>query len=257
MKIRYSAMAILLLMAWQSFAQNSKSDSVNSLSAAPSFTKAESKTKKNSLEFSTGYNSGFLKNLAFAPVSNYAYNGLNYQLKYVRTTKKASLFEVQLDYLESELKSDLIPVLNAPYSKIGINFSYLRKVFDKNKFAIHTGLQSQTNMSSYIHGQTYEIYDFQQKFGIAGRFTFQIDEKQSLSSKLTLPLVMLRVSTFEEDTYSLNNYQSVLWATEYNYSLSTHFYLKANYNFNYDRLQIANAYRELQHQLNLGINFKF
>jgi hypothetical protein len=241
-------------MAWQSLAQNSKSDSVNSLSGAPLFTKAESKTKKNSLEFSTGYNSGFLKNLAFAPVSRYAYNGLNYQLKYVRTTKKQSLFEVQLYYLESELKSDLIPVLNAPYSKIGMNFSYLRKVYTKDKFVIHAGLQSQTNMSSYIQGQA---YDFQQKFGIAGRFTFQINKKQSLSSKLTLPLVILRASTFEEGAYSLNNYQSVLWTAEYNYSLSTHFDLKASYNFNYDRLQIPNAYRELQHQLNLGINFKF
>ena len=218
------------------------------------FTQTETKVKKNNLEFSTGYNSGSLKNLTFAPISRYDYNGLNHQLKYVRTGKKDNLFEVQLDYLSSELKSDLIPALNADYSKIVLNFSYLKRVYAKNKFVIHVGLQSQTNVSSYIQ---LKRYDFQQKLGIASRFTLKVDEKQSLSSKLTIPFVMWRTSSFEENLYSLNRFQSVLWNTQYKYILSNHFDVKINYNFNYDRLQIFNAYRELQHQVNVGINFKF
>lgn len=228
--------------------------SIIALSYTTGFTQTETKTKKNSFEFSTGYNSGFLKNLVFAPVSRYDYNGLIHQLKYVRTSKKQNLFEVQLDYLNSELTSDVIPVLNADYSKIALNFSYLKRVYNKNKLAIHVGLQTQTNVSSYIQ---WKAFDFQQKLGIAGRFTFQVDEKQSLSSKLTLPFLMWRTSTFEENFYLLNSYQSVLWSTEYKYKLSNHFDIKVNYNFNYDRLQISNAYRELQHQINLGINYKF
>lgn len=210
--------------------------------------------KKNQLEFSTGYNSGSLKNLTFAPVSSYDYNGLNHRLKYVRTNKKGNLFEVQLDYLNSELKSDLIPILNADYSKIVLNISYLKRVYNKNKFAMHVGLQSQTNVTSYIQWQA---FDFQQKLGIAGRFTFQVDKKQSLSSKLTIPFVMGRTSTFDENIYSLNSFQSVLLNTEYKYTLSNHFDMKVNYNFNYDRIQTSNAYRELQHQISLGINYKF
>lgn len=228
--------------------------SILTLSYTIGFSQTETNIKKNNLEFSTGYNSGSLKNLAFAPVSRYDYNGLNYQLKYARTSKKENLFEVQLEYLNSELKLDLIPLLNADYSKTVLNFSYLKRVYNKNKFAIHVGLQTQTNVSSYFQ---WRFYDFQQKLGIAGRFTFQVDEKQSLSSKLTIPFVMWRTSTFEENLYSLNDYQSVLWNTEYKYKLSNHFDVKVNYNFNYDRLQISNAYRELQHQINLGINYKF
>lgn len=228
--------------------------SILTLSYTIGFSQTETNIKKNNLEFSTGYNSGSLKNLAFAPVSRYDYNGLNYQLKYARTSKKENLFEVQLEYLNSELKLDLIPLLNADYSKTVLNFSYLKRVYNKNKFAIHVGLQTQTNVSSYFQ---WRFYDFQQKLGIAGRFTFQVDEKQSLSSKLTIPFVMWRTSTFEENLYSLNDYQSVLWNTEYKYTLSNHFDVKVNYNFNYDRLQISNAYRELQHQINLGINYKF
>lgn len=211
--------------------------------------------RKNQLEFSTGYNSGFLKNLALAPLSRYDYSGLNHQLKYTRTTKKENLFEIQLDYFKTDLKSDLIPALNIKdYSKYILNFSYLKKVYNKNKFAIHIGLQSQTSISSLFK---WKVYDFQQKLGIASRFTFKIDEKQTLSSKLALPFMMWRTSTFEENFYSLKNYQSVLWSTEYKYKLSKHIDLKANYNFNYDRLQTFNAYRELQHQFIIGINFKF
>lgn len=214
----------------------------------------QNSTKKNNLEFSSGYNSSSLKNLAFAPVSRYDYSGLNYQLKYTRTGKKEGFFEVQLEYLNSELKSDLLPILNADYSKIVLNFSYLKRVYNKNKFTVHAGLQTQSNVSSYFQ---WNSYDFQQKLGLTGRFGFQIDEKQSLSSKLTIPFVMWRTSTFEENLYSLSSYQSILWNTEYKYALSRHFDVKVNYNFNYDRLQISNAYRELQHHINLGINYKF
>jgi len=152
--------------------------------------------QKNQLEFSTGYNFGFLKNLSFAPVVRYDYSGL----KYRRASKKGKLFEIQLEYLSSELKSDIIPALNADYSKIVLNFSYLKQVYNKNRFSLHIGLQSQTNVSSYFK---WRVYDFQQKLGIARRFTFQVDEKQSLSSKLTIPFFIWRTSTFEETVYSL------------------------------------------------------
>jgi hypothetical protein len=224
------------------------------LSYTTGFSQIKTNTKKNNLEFSTGFNSGSLKNLVFAPISRYDYDGLYYQLKYARTSKKENLFDAQLEYLNSELKSELIPILNADYSKIVLNFSYLKRVYNKNKFAIEIGLQSQTNVSSYLQ---WWAFDFQQKLGIAGRFSLQVAEKQSLSSKLTLPFIMWRTSTFEENFYSFNSYQSVLWNTEYKYALSNHFDVKANYNFNYDRLQISNAYRELQHQINFGINYKF
>lgn len=210
--------------------------------------------KKNYLEFSTGYNIGFLKNLAFAPVRRYDYNALNYQFRYTRITKREKLFEVQLDYLNSELETNIIPEPNPPYSKIVLNFTSLKQVYKNEKVKIHIGLQAQTNVSSYFD---WKQYDFQQKIGIASRFTFKINEKHSLSSKLTIPFVMWRTSTFDENLYSLKRYQSILWSTEYKYSFSKNFDLKTNYNFNYDRLQISNAYRELQHQINLGINFKF
>ncbi len=230
------------------------------------YTQTDIDTKKNQLELLTGYNFGALKNLALAPLSLYEYNGLYHQLKYTRTTTKKNLVELKIGYLESGLTSNLIPELNLPYySKITLDFSYLKRVFDTDKFSIHVGLQTQTNMSSFskfgqktnIFSRKDDVFDFQQKLGITGQLIYKINNKNSLSSKLTIPFMMWRTSTFEENLYSLKSYQSILWNNEYTYKLSNHFDVKINYNFNYDRLQISNAYRELQQQINLGINIKF
>ncbi len=228
--------------------------SILTFSTTTVFAQIENKPKRNSIEFSTGYTSSYLKNLAFAPVRRYDYNALNYQFKYTRITKREKLFEVQLDYLDSELETNIIPEANPQYSKVVLNFTLLQQIYKKDKFKVHVGLQTQTNVSSYFD---WEQYDFQQKLGVAGQFAYQINNKQSLSSKITIPFILWRTSTFEENFYSISKYQSALWTTEYTYNLSNHFDLKVSYNFNYDRLQIFNAYRELQHQINLGINFKF
>lgn len=210
--------------------------------------------KKNQLEFSVGSNFGFLKNLEFAPVATYEYEGPVYKLNYTRTSKNDNLFEAKLHYLSTDLKTDRLSNLNTDYYKGGMEFSYLKQVYSKDKFAIHAGLQSQTTLSVYHNG---DYVSFHQEFGISGRIGYQINEKYYLSSKLTLPLILLRVTNAEGKFYALDKYQSVLWNLEYGYKLSGHFDLKASYNFNYSRLQIPSAYRELQHQLNLGINYKF
>ncbi len=210
--------------------------------------------QKNQFEFSTGYTFGALKNLSFAPVAQYDYNGLHYELGFTRKTKRNKLFEVQLVYINTALMSDIIPEPAPEYSKIVLNFSSLKRIYTHNRFTIHLGLQSQTNVSSFYQ---WKLYDVQQKLGIASRVTFQIDTKQAISSKLTLPFFMWRTSTFEENAYGLGRYQSVFWTTAYTYEFSKHFDLKAMYNFNYDRIQISNAYREVQHQINLGIHYKF
>ena len=212
--------------------------------------------KKNTLEFSTGYNYGALKNLEFAPVSRYDYNGLVYKLNYERVTKRNRLFEVQLDHLQSELKTDVIPVLNSDYAKIGLSFSSLRPVYTKNKFSVHLGVRSYTDLSLYSESNNYRSVA-EQTFGAAGRFSYRINEKQALCSQLTIPVVLVRITSSSDGIYSLNRYQSVLWNIGYKYSLSDDFDMGFSYGFNYDRLQIPNAFREVQYQFNLGFNYKF
>lgn len=217
--------------------------------------------KKNQLEFSVGNNFGFLKNLEFAPVVMYEYNGQVYKLDYTRTSKNENLFEVELDYLKSELKTNVLSNLNNEYMKVGMGFSYLKKIYRDDRFAVNLGLQSQTNVSIYTNKNlTYndgDYFTFHQEFGIASKLSYQLSEKQYLSSKIFIPIALFRVSSAAAKFYALDNYQSVLWDLEYGYKLSTHMDVKAKYNFNYSRLQAPAAYRELQHQLNLGINYKF
>ena len=217
---------------------------------------SQTSTKKNKLEFSTGYNFGALKNLEFAPVSRYDYEGLVYKLNYQRLTKKEKIFEVQLDYLQSELKTDLIPVLNSGYTKIGLRFSSLKPIYTENKLSIHLGLLSLSDISTYDESNSYESI-INQSFAVASRFSYQIDERQALFSRLAVPVVLFRSTPSSSDIYSLGSYQGVLWNIGYQYSLSDHFDLKFSYDFSYDRLQISSAFREVQHQFSFGFSYKF
>lgn len=221
------------------------------------FAQTQPSTETNDkLEFSTGYSSGALKNLEFAPVSRYDYDGLIYKLGYERTSKNHNLFNVRLDYLTSTLESDRIPVLNSDYTKIGLSFSYLKQIYSKNKLSIHLGLQSYSNLSLYTEGANpYSI--FNQSFGIASQFSYQLNDKHALYSKLSIPIVLLRITDSSSDIFSLNRNQSVFWETGYKYSLSNHFDIKASYEFKYDRIQIPGAFREIQYQFNLGVQYKF
>ena len=68
------------------------------------------------LEFSTGYNSGVLKNLEFAPVSRYNYTGLVHNLGYERINKNHNLFNIELNFLTAKAESDRIPTLDFDYT---------------------------------------------------------------------------------------------------------------------------------------------
>ncbi|EZH75683.1 hypothetical protein ATO12_02520 [Aquimarina atlantica] len=215
-----------------------------------------SNKKKNKLEFSTAYNFGVLKNLELAPVARYDYNGIVYKLSYERSSKNQNIFEVGVDFLgKTALKTDRLSNLNTELLKGSVNFSYLKQLYTKNSLSIHIGLQSQSNISRFFNRSDY--VDVHQELGITSRFGYRLNEKQYLSSQITIPFVLGRVSSVNAGVYSFNRYQSISWNLKYGYILSDNFDIKASYDFSYNRLQIPIAYRELQHQLNLGIIYKF
>ena len=118
------------------------------------------------------------------------------------------------------------------------------------------GLQSNSNVSVYDTDHK-ENAIIDQSFGIASQFSYQINQKHSLYSKLAIPVVLFRLTDSNADIFTLKRNQSVFWELGYKYSLSKQFDLKANYEFNYNRLQIPNAFREVQYQFNLGVQYKF
>ncbi len=220
------------------------------------FSQEDMSQKKNTLEFSSGYTFGSLKNLELAPVARYDYSGIIYNLSYRRRSKKQNIFEVSLDFLDkTSLETERLPIFNTEILKGGINVSYLKQLYTKHALTIHLGLQSQSVISAFSRNNNY--FDLHQKFSIASRFVYQLSEKHYLSSQISIPFVLGRVTTNRANLYSFNRYQSILWNLKYDYHLSDNFALKTSYEFNYNRLQIPIAYREVQHQLNLGIIYKF
>ncbi|WP_299436442.1 hypothetical protein [uncultured Aquimarina sp.] len=230
--------------------------SVFILSYTIGFSQTETNTKKKRLEFSIGANLGSLKNLELAPVARYDYNGMVYKLNYESRSKTQNIFEIGLDFLgKTELKTDRLSNFNTEILKAGLEFSYLKQLYNKSSLSIHVGVQSRSNFSFFYNYS--DSFDLQQEFSIAGRFGYQLNEKQYLSSKITIPFVFGRITNVNGGLYSFNRYQSILWNLKYGYKLLDSFDIIAAYNFNYKRLQVPSAYRELQHQLNLGIIYKF
>ncbi len=177
-------------------------------------------------------------------------------MNYERASKKQNIFEVELDFLEkTALKTNRLSNFNTEILKAGLDFLYLKQLYDKNSLSIHLGFQSRSNVSFFFNKSDY--IDIHQEFGIASRFKYQLNEKQYLTSKITIPFVLGRATNAYANLYSFNRYQSILWNLKYGYKLSERFDIKATYDFSYNRLQIPSAYRELQHQINIGINYKF
>ena len=216
---------------------------------------AQTASKTNQFEISVGYNSGVLTNLELAPVARYNYNTLTYKFHYQRTIEKRSIFKIELNVLpKTELKTKRLAIFNTEILKTGINVSYLKQFYNKSALSIFLGLESLSNISFFYNKSDY--FDFHQKFGITGHFKYRLNEKQQLTSELTIPFVLLRVTDADGTVRSFNRYQSVIWNLKYGYMLSDNFNLKLTYSFNYSRLQIPSTYRELQHQINLGITYK-
>lgn len=211
---------------------------------------------KNTFEFSSGFNIGALKNLEIAPVSKYKYEGVVYKFGYQRNTKEDNLFTIQFDYLNVKLLSEVIPALNLDYAKTGMQVSYLKKIHNHNKSSIHLGLESFSNISTYksFHASNQVL---NQSFGVQSQFSYQFTTKHFLYSKVSVPLLLFRVTHGKSGVYSLKEYQGVLWNFNYNYVLNDNWQFKASYDFNYDRLRIPTAFREVQYQLSFGVNYKF
>ncbi len=210
----------------------------------------------NTLEFSTGYNIGSLKNLEYAPLARYDYKGLVYKLGFERTTKKKNIFSVQFDFLQSELTSDLVPALNLDYDKIGLDVSYLKLAYGREKLSIYAGLHARSEVSIYAK-EAYNRSVIDQSIGLGSQFSYKINKRQVLFSKLSVPIVIFRATNSDSGIYSFNRYQSILWNIGYTHALSDRNKFKLSYDFNYDRLQISNSFREVQYQFNLGLIFKF
>lgn len=219
--------------------------------------------KRNTASVIIGYNSAALKNLNFAPVYRYDYNGLVYGIQYARTTKRNRLFAAEYKRVSSTLKSKNIPALNADYATSRIGLTYLWRVVNKQPFQAHLGLQWQTVQSKYSVESATDpdtrllIYDFQQKIGLGAQLSYQFAEKHGLQSKIGIPLMLLQIGYLDSDLYFLGGHKGILWDTKYTYTLNDKIDLTLLYSFTYDHIDSANTFKEAQFQTMAGFNFKF
>ncbi len=217
----------------------------------------ETKELRKKIRLEIGYNSGALKNLDLAPVSKYNYTGTTLSVDYIYTTKKQNSYEIELKNLNSVLKSEAIDKLNIAYETMRFNLTYLKKIYSNTSLKINLGPSFQSVFSSYeIDKETYLI-EFQQQVGIAARVLYQFNNNQYISSKATIPLGILLLGNINNDLFGPKNYRGVSWSSMYGYTLSERFEVTLDYFFTYTHINIPSTYKEAQHQLAIGINYKF
>lgn len=210
---------------------------------------------KNEISIYTGYHFGLYKNLTLSPVSLYKYQGAIYEINYLRHTKKNRILEVRFQHWVSKLKSEKIPALNLNYASDRLGFSYLYPISNNNNWTIHTGFFSNTMGASYGKQNAFE---FQQKLALTGRISYQINDKQFITSQLSIPFFLFVRGNLDTDIYSLSKqYLGYVFNIDYYYSLSDRFSIILQYHSRYDKIQSTNVFRELQNKINLGISCKF
>lgn len=218
------------------------------------FSLAQKTAFKNEVGLHAGYNFGLYKNLTLSPVSLYKYQSLIYEGNYLRHTKKNRIFEIRIQHWNSKLKSEKIPELNLNYISDRLSLSYLYSISNKNKWIIHSGFFSNTIGASYGEQNAFE---FQQKLALTGRIRYQLNNKQYITSQLSVPFLLFVKGNLDNDIYSFSQYQGYIFNIDYHYSLSNRFSLVSQFHSRYDRIQSTNVFRELQNKITLGINYKF
>lgn len=210
---------------------------------------------KNEVGINIGYSFGAYKNLTLSPVSLYEYSGITYDINYLRHTKKQRIVEVRFRHWDAKLKSEKIPELNLDYSGDRLDFNYLYPVINKNKWTIHSGIFTQS-ISALFENEII-LFEMQQKLAFAGRFKYNINNKQVITSQLSIPFLLFVGGNLDLDFYLINKYQGYLFSLDYQYLLSNRFSIVLQYYSRYDKVQASNIYRELQNQITIGTNFKF
>lgn len=208
---------------------------------------------KKQLNVKIGYNQGLYKNLTLSPVVLYAFNNPFFEIGYLRKTKKNRLFDIHLKYWKSELKTDKTPALNLDYENVGLHLNYLFPIFNKNKLSIHTGIFSRTSLVGF--GQI--AGEIQQKFALAGRLKYELNNKHTLFTQLSIPILYAIKGNLDFDFYSFRRYIGYNYNLSYAYKLSNKFDITLSYFSRYDKVESTNIFRELQNQFTLGINYNF
>jgi len=236
--------------------------------------------KKNKINLLLGLESGYLKDINFSPL-NYSTNGYALELGYEQQLKNDHLLFFSANAL-------LRGKISSPFSE---GFTSARYPWDFELGYLANMPNSLPRTNTRLGGQFHSYLDlvFHQgtesvtffilhSFDVTGSVSKDIGDKHRIKSSLSLPVFGLLVRPphtgwdifidengdgnrlrifFRGDWATLNNFFAFNWNIRYQYALSPHWDLLANYQLRYYRTQVLKTAIIPSNQFTIGTTFKF
>jgi len=235
---------------------------------------------KNQINLNFGYNHGYLKDLNFSPL-RYVDGGLLYGGSYIRKSKN-HIFRFEAHYSADTTSTKGIEAFDSDYQVADVKFAFLQKNkrLSSDKMEFYFGGQYHFHIL-YLDWQYQESYSFfaNHSFDASGIFSYKINNKSQLLTKIDLPILSLVVrppyNGIDNELLSNNDEGNVIglitdgtWGSwnkllsydsefTYQYNISAGFQVTATYKNRYHNTFETNKFVHLQNQFLLGLGFNF
>lgn len=239
---------------------------------------AEPPLKQNQLNLLAGYHQAHFKDINFSPL-NYQASGIGLSISYQRKTRNGNIFYTGIDFSNSTLSNEVSDFFNSDRYLANLSVGYLKKVsLNHPKLAIHFGGQLNANLDVVFYDGTESVtFTALHSLDFASQLNYRINDRQRLSSRITLPLAGLLVrpphtgwNKFVSDNEdnlprifttgkltSLQDFFAFNWRTNYQYDLNNRWTLNAAYQLSYFSTSYINEATIFYNQFSLGITYNF
>jgi len=233
--------------------------------------------KNKTYAFSLGYERSLFKDINFSPLNNSG-NSVVLDFQYLKQLKNENLFSIAVDLPLGITRPNKLSQFNAIQTIANIEVAYLKKLaLNNTKYQLYAGGQYHT----YYHLVFYDGTESFTMFGLNGidasaKLTYDLNEKQKLSTKVSLPLIAQLVrppytgwDKFITDNStnipkiltrgkitSLNKFFGFNFDLNYAYTYKAKRSVFVNYGMRYYRTNEVKKSIVMNNQINVGINIK-
>lgn len=233
---------------------------------------------KNALRAQVGLEQGYYKDLNFSPL-NYSSLGLAVKLAYERELRNNDQLFFSINPQLGRIRSEASEYTASDHYNVNLELGYLVDLPVKSqKIEAMVGGQLHTYLDLTFHGGTSAVSFFGlHSLDVIGRVSWNINEKQTITSNLSLPVfgLLVRPPYSGWDKYivehannplpvfyrgnwtSFNDYLAFSWNVQYEYQLAPTVDLIAEYQFSYHRTEQVKTAILPSNQITFGTRLKF
>jgi len=233
---------------------------------------------KNSIRLQGGLGQGYFKDLNYSPLI-YSSGGLVINTSYHRSLKNENLLFFSAGFQFGELNTAVTEFNTSEHFNVNLELGFLGNIpVNTSEIKLRIGGQYHSNIDVVFYDGTEAITAFGlHSLDLTGSISWDIATKHTLSSTMSLPVfgLLIRPPWTGWDKYivehednripiffrgkwtSLNDFFSINWNIQYQFTISSKWDLAAKYLFRYYRTENLKTAIIPSNQFTIGTNFNF